>query len=365
MKQWLLVSVLGITVVFTTGQVTPTKTSTSNSGQNSESHRKNVNAAVTRGISYLISIQKPNGAISETEKYRTTLTSLAIMAMISVGHQPSDATPEGHAIRAGLDFVLQPAQQDASGYFGSADQSRMYGHGITTLMLTEVLGMGVSDEQDAIIRAKCEKAINLILRAQKVSKRSASHRGGWRYTPKSNDSDLSVTGWQIMALRSAKNDGFLVPDEAINDAVAYIKRTYNGTRPTRATTTFGYQPGDTKTPFSMTGVGILALALCGEQNSAEVRDAARWLAPYEAPATQKWFYYGTYYFAQAMNQFKGEVAATAQQRVDESLLALQTDSGSWGQTNQEEIKSGGTVYCTSMALLSLGVRYHYLPLYQR
>ena len=41
-----------------------------------------------------------------------------------------------------LDYVLLPENQDATGYFGKADGSRMYGHGITTLMLAEMLGMG-------------------------------------------------------------------------------------------------------------------------------------------------------------------------------------------------------------------------------
>ena len=32
----------------------------------------------------------------------------------------------------------------------------------------------------------------------------ASNAGGWRYQPTSRDSDISVTGWQVMALRAAK-----------------------------------------------------------------------------------------------------------------------------------------------------------------
>jgi hypothetical protein len=33
----------------------------------------------------------------------------------------------------------------------------MYGHGITTLMLSEMLGMGLDIEQDEMIREKCRK----------------------------------------------------------------------------------------------------------------------------------------------------------------------------------------------------------------
>ena len=40
-------------------------------------------------------------------------------------------------MKRALDFVLLPENQDATGYFGKADGSRMYGHGIITLALAE------------------------------------------------------------------------------------------------------------------------------------------------------------------------------------------------------------------------------------
>ena len=46
-------------------------------------------------------------------------------------------------------------------------------------------------------------------------KDSPADRGGWRYIHDLDDvdSDLSVTGWQLMFLRSARNAGFEVPNE--------------------------------------------------------------------------------------------------------------------------------------------------------
>ena len=40
------------------------------------------------------------------------------------------------------------------------------------------------------------------------------------------DADLSIIGWQLMALRSAKNAGFDVPVEAIDAAVECVRRHY-------------------------------------------------------------------------------------------------------------------------------------------
>ncbi|MGV2337256.1 MAG UNVERIFIED_CONTAM: hypothetical protein LVR18_25250 [Planctomycetaceae bacterium] len=102
-----------------------------------------------------------------------------------------------------LAFVLKDDRVDAKGYFGDRDGSRMYGHGIITLMLTEMLGMGVSDEQDVLIHDRCQRAIDVILSAQKTRKPVQAH-GRWRYTPAATDADLSVSVWQLMALRSAR-----------------------------------------------------------------------------------------------------------------------------------------------------------------
>ena len=47
--------------------------------------------------------------------------------------------------------------------------------------------------------------------------------GGWRYSLRGWDSDISVTGWQLMALRAAKNLGCDVPTDNIERAVDFIK----------------------------------------------------------------------------------------------------------------------------------------------
>ncbi len=156
-------------------------------------------SSVQRAVRYLVSNQKPDGSIHDRD-HSTAMTALSIMAMASVGHQPADPTPEGETMRKALDFVLEEnptgrrAAQDSQGYFGRSDGSRMYGHGIITLMLTEMAGMGANAEQDKRIRESLDRAIALILSAQAIRKPPA-YQGGWRYEPDSNDSDLSVTIW--------------------------------------------------------------------------------------------------------------------------------------------------------------------------
>jgi len=313
---------------------------------------------------WLVSRQDPTtGGIQDTPRNQTAMTSLAVLALASMGHQPSDPTPEGQAMKKAIAFVLKPDRQTSEGYFGN-DGSRMYGHGITTLMLSEMLGMGADTGQDEQIRAACKSAIDLILRAQKVPKRDSS-RGGWRYLPNASDSDLSVTVWQTMALRAAKNAGLDIPKEAIDEAVKYIKQLYEpegNMRGVNKPAGFGYQSKGHTT--STTAEGLLAMQVCGEYESEEVRGAADHLLATGILPGEKWFFYTTYYYAQGMYQRGGEHAETGRRVVAELLLPLQSRDGWWDSPDSQE-RGTGKIYSTSMAVLSLAVKNHYLPIYQR
>lgn len=323
--------------------------------------------AVDKAIAYLISKQREDGAIID-KGIDTTMTALAIMAMASVGVQPTDASPEGQAMQKALAFVLKDDRVDDKGYYGNKDGSRMYGHGIITLMLTEMIGMGATAEQDQLIHDRCQKAIDVILSSQK-EKKPTHYRGGWRYTPDSKDSDLSATVWQLMALRSAKNDGLQVPGSAIRDAVEYLKRSYaakldeNGL-PDKKASGFCYEPNQNNPTYTMTAAGLLAMQVCGEYESPLVAGAADWLLEHPPKWNERFCMYGTYYYAQGMYQRGGEHAKIAEKLVQEMLLEKQSADGSWLAENGEE-RNHGAVYSTSMSVLSLSVKYHYLPIYQK
>ncbi len=326
-----------------------------------------VDEAVDRAVTYLLSKQRDDGAVLD-KGHDTTMTALALMAMASVGVQPVEESPEGQCMRKAIAFILRDDRVDEQGYFGSRDGSRMYGHGIITLMLTEMLGMGSDDEQDAQIHARAQKAIDVILSAQKM-KKAVEDRGGWRYLPNATDSDLSVTIWQLLALRSAKNDGLDVPASAIVDAIAYLKRSYsvpldrNGL-PKEKAGGFSYEPHGKHATFPMTAAGLLAMQVCGEYESPLVHGAADWLLEHPPEWKERFCSYGTYYYAQGMYQRGGEHHQTAQRIVQKMLLEKQSNDGAWRAENASE-KDHGAVYATTMAVLSLSVKYHYLPIYQK
>lgn len=322
--------------------------------------------ACSRALNFLTKRQRGDGALTD-RGHELAITSLAIMAYAAVGVEPAETSQHGRAMRNALDFVLSSKHQEETGYFGSHDGSRMYGHGIVTLMLTEMLGMGATPKQNELIHQRLEKAIRLILSSQAIRK-EPKLAGGWRYTPSSRDSDLSVSIWQLMALRSAKNDGMDVPSEAIESAINYLRNSFTGRRSANRQTVgeggFSYTPGQNRPSFTMSSAGLLAMQVCGQYDAPEVKAAADYLLSHGPRVHERYLFYGLYYYAQGMHQKGGKHAAEAAEIVSGLLLPRQRIDGSWVATGGEE-RNVGLVYSTSLAVLSLSVRYHYLPIYQR
>ncbi|MFW5870083.1 MAG: hypothetical protein ACOCVL_00310, partial [Candidatus Sumerlaeota bacterium] len=111
--------------------------------------------------------------------------------------------------------------------------------------------------------------------------------------------------------------------------------------------------------------GLLALQIIGEWDAPEVKGAAMRFLNYDVSKAKgnRHFYYGMYYYAQGMYQFGGENADHARKVVRETMFGLQEDDGGWPIEKGEG--KAGRVYSTAITLLSLSIRYHYLPIYQR
>ncbi len=324
-----------------------------------------VQDAIDRGLAYLLEHQRDDGSIRNNDQHATAMTSLALMALASVGHMPADQTPEGQTMRRALEFVLRDSQvrSRVDGYFGQADGSRMYGHGIITLMLTEMLGQTGDDQMDQLVHERVDDAIEVILRSQQVNK-PERHRGGWRYNTNSSDSDLSVTVWQLMALRSAAEAGIDVPSEAIDQAVAYLQRSYVD-RDNNGSGGFRYMNESSRSPeYSTTAAGLLAMQVAGQYDAPQTRGAIQHLERNHAEdeRNHRWWYYGTYYYAQGMHQAGPPYDAQARDITARMMLGRQQNDGSFRGQDSDR---GTPIYSTSLAILSLSVQHHFLPIYQR
>lgn len=315
-----------------------------------------IDDSVNRAVRWLASDQLPSGAWrAENYGESTAATSLAIMALMAAGHVP-DEGPYGRHLTKGVAWVL--GEQQANGLLVGAKRSHgpMYSHGIATLMLAEVSGM-VSESQADRCQKGLERATKLIVEAQNHPK-GRQHDGGWRYQPTSGDADLSVTAWQLLALRAAKDIGCDVPSQNIDRAIAYIKRL----RVERGGG-FGYMAGHGAT-VTRSGTGIVALEVCGEHRTAETMAAANLILSRPLTKQEHYFYYGVYYCTVGMYKVGGEEWQRARPVLYESVLDLQTPSGFWQPLHGSE-RGAGNTYATAMSLLALCIEYGYLPIYQR
>jgi hypothetical protein len=308
--------------------------------------------SVELGLTFLSKQQEADGAIAGGGP-RVAVTSLALMGYLAAGHTP-DVGRHGAAVRAATDFLIAVAPAD--GYFGKVDGSRMYGHGITALALAEVAGVEPDPTKRRKILAALTAAVRVILAAQDVNK-NETDRGGWRYEPTSIDSDLSLSGWNALALRAAQNVGVQVPKERVERAVAYVLRCYK-----RDQKGFGYQPGQGVSP-AMTGVGALNLFLLDAADRPEATTAGEYLASTLVTANTRFAYYSAYYTTQAALHMGAGTWDTVWSATMDRMLALQMDDGGWpvSKTGEEP----GRAYATSMAVLTLTVPYRVLPIYQR
>jgi hypothetical protein len=312
-----------------------------------------VDDAVVNALRFLAQQQRADGSWNvDATGESTAVTSLAVMAFLAAGHVPGEG-PYAPAIDKGIRHVL--AHQDASGMIvEKRGHGPMYDHGISTLMLSEVAGMTPS-QQSAPIRKSLERAVRLILQAQNVRK-SVRESGGWRYQHNSQDSDLSVTGWQLLALRAAKDIGCDVPVQNIDLAVGYVKKCSQANG-------FGYQPGSGPTS-TLTAAGVLALQVCDHQEDNEVINGVVFLQRRPLVYDESWFFYGAYYNAISGYKYGGNEWDRIKASLFQELLKHQQPIGSWQANNGNE-RGQGQIYSTSLAVLALTVEYGYLPIYQR
>ncbi|MEO8498813.1 MAG: prenyltransferase/squalene oxidase repeat-containing protein, partial [Planctomycetota bacterium] len=173
--------------------------------------------AVDAGLAYLATRQVDDGSFG-IGPYQSNLAvcGLCGMALLSAGNLPGRGK-YGTQLNGCIDYVLANARD--SGFIQTGDSNTrgpMYEHGFATLFLAEAYG--TSPKPD--LRRKLAKAVQLIINTQ-------NDEGGWRYEPRRDEADLSVTVCQVMALRAAHNAGVFVPKATIDRAIAYVVHCQN------------------------------------------------------------------------------------------------------------------------------------------
>jgi hypothetical protein len=248
-----------------------------------------------------------------------------------------------------------------------------YNHAISSLLLCELYGMSHEDRARRIQTA-INKSLAATLEMQRWPKDMPQDVGGWRYIDNDSvrDSDLSVTGWQLMFLRSARNAGFEVPKERIDDAVAYVRRCYAAEYGSFEYATSG---GDDRSRC-MAGAGILALAHAGFHNSAEAQKSGEWilqhgfdeynvLIPFNQSQPHDRYHYGLFNCCQGMYQLGGKYWEQFFPRAVRTVLDNQQRDGSWPADSHWHDGQFGNAYTTALVVITLGAPNQLLPIFQR
>jgi hypothetical protein len=288
--------------------------------------------------------------------YDTAGTGAALLCFYGWGLNHTSGGKYQTNIKKALDWLV--AQQMESGELsgGATGPGRMYCHGIATIALCEAYGVS----KDPNLKAPAEKAIALILASQSPSK------GGWRYQPANNgmpsqDSDTSVTGWQYMALHSAKMADIEVPQAAFDLAGKWFKYAGGG----KHGGLYGYE-GPAKANPAMVATGMfcrqLDLVPPTDPMMQESADLLK-MHPINVKAPDL---YHVYYATLALYQHQGPVWLAWNEKLKEILPLVQrkdgAESGSWDPQGNH-IRQGGRVISTTFATLSLEVYYRLLPMY--
>lgn len=328
--------------------------------------------SVDRALSFLARSQERDGSFRTHDSGQPAVTALCAMAFLSRGYLPDEGRYADNLSRA-IDYVLN--SQAGDGTFmvhldGRASHFEAnYNHAIAGLMLAEMYGMAGSSRQERI-RASIERALRLTRREQQRPKRFPEDRGGWRYmrTFGHTDSDLSVTAWELMFLRSTRNAEFDVPEEWITAAMNYVRRTFDrreqGFR-------YGLRGEDAYCSRGMVGAGVVALALGGEHDSDMAQLAGQWIlrSSFEqyngSQHPEDRYHYSAFYCSQAVFQLGGDYWFNFFPSLLDVLVANQNRDGSWAPESNSNDYKYGSLYSTALAVLALTPPYQILPIYQR
>jgi prenyltransferase beta subunit len=300
--------------------------------------------AVGRALEWLATKQNADGSWSAgSYAHNSAITSFSLLAFLSQGHLPNRGR-YGPEVARGARFLIACARPDGL-LIGTRDSGNgnMYCHAMATLTLAELWGMTGDDKIEPVLT----RAVDLIVRCQ-------NPEGGWRYQPRPNDADISVTIMDVMALRAAKNSGLHVPDETLKRAIGYINKCYNP-----QSGGYSYQPGQSPN-FARSAAGMCVLQLSGKYDAKEIPRAVAYLQHNRNQGEHFW--YGHYYAAHAMHQVGGKDWEDWYRSERDLLLSKQSRDGSWTDLHGGDV---GPVYRTSIAVIILSVPTGYLPIYQR
>ena len=312
-------------------------------------------AAIIRGLNWLKANQDPEGSWGGKDKDsegkpvstdKDAMTGMALLAFL--GHCELQDSPDyGPTVQKAIKFLTStpPDKPVGAGNKGS------YSHPIRAYALCEAYTM------------------TKIKRLEEFAKRAAIHvikgqneSGGWAYgygKGVAAHTDLSVTGWNIQALKAAALTGISIDglDEAMDKAVEYTKKCQDNSGK------FAYKLGGGGKP-SLTGTGVLCLQIWKNAKSEEAKKGLEWIVANQAKEWKDVNVYEWYYHAQACFQATGVSGGSGYWRAwnkdfQQIVCGAQASDGHW--PHGKHYHGETAIYNTTMTILMLEVYYRYMP----
>jgi len=300
------------------------------------------------------------------------ITGYALLCFLGAGYDHKTPNKYQQTIKRGLRWLVET--QDGNGKW-----DRNYENGICTMALAEAYAMTT----DPSLREPTRKGVRHLIKVQNPGGGGSYGGSGWGYEnqrPKRNDS--SVSGWCVMALKSAKAAGIEV-GSGMDGAKWWLERAWKAANPRwkdfdpykdRSVFPYTYdEVADEAQANRLACVGALCAVFLGHQaGDLMLETLANEIMHTHFPKSQRYptdTYY-MYYNTLAIFQLGGERWRKWNGAVRDMLVGVQRRSddcfdGSWdpikGSGGHRVAETGRTLvtaYCT----LSLEVYYRYVPI---
>ena len=347
-----------------------------------EGPRDPAREALERALAWIVRQQQPDGHWSMTGPYTegaesreadtdTGATALSLLALLGDGNSPI-AGKHQKAVDKGVRWLI--GQQQPSGdLFDGNEQGRsahFYAHAQATIALCEALALS----GDESIRPAAEKAAAFLVAAQNP------RLGGWKYRPLGAEGigDLSVTGWALMALHSARIAQIDIPPETFLLASNFLDSAQVDAADASRYRYRPDEPSQKEQLWSMSAEGLLCRQWLGwpRKYAAFAKGQEFLTSEVNTPVWEEGQrnVYAWYYTAQTLHNLGGDPWKTWFAHTQSLLLKHQASGGgktggSWHPTKPkgaflEWSEGAGRLYFTVMCVLILETPNRHAPVYK-
>jgi hypothetical protein len=337
-----------------------------------------VQKTIEKSLAWIVRQQQKDGHWSLNGPYddggtiqtNTGATALALLALVGDGNTHQLGTHQA-AVQRGIEW-LRGVQKPSGDLFDVAEQGKeahYYSHAQATIALCEVLALS----NDETLRPVATKAVEFLIRSQNPK------LGGWKYRPLAEDGigDLSVTGWALMALHSARMARIDVNPESFLLASSFLDSVQAAPDdPSR----YRYrpdEPANVSQDMSMTAEGLLCRQWLGwpKEHPPLQQGVGFLLSDRNAPEWKddRRNVYAWYYTSQALHNMGGDHWNTWFRQVAPLIVKAQNaggkNGGSWNPTRPrgaflEWSHGAGRLYFTVMCTLILETPNRHAPIYE-